>query len=186
MTYNISDVSARLKSTRLYLDITAEEMAEKTRVPLEEYLSLENGEKDFALSFLNNCAVALGIEMIELLTGNEPRLRKYSLVRAGKGLPIERRAGFTYQHIAYLFKNKKIEPLIVNAPFSESEQNEPVRMNSHEGQEMNLVLKGRLKLVISGHEEVLEPGDCVYFDSKNPHGMIAEGGSDCEFLAILI
>lgn len=186
MKYDIKDVSLRLKATREYLDISAEEMAKKTSVTEDEYLSLENGGKDFSLSFLNECASALGVELIELLTGTEPRLQKYSIVKNGEGLPIERRAGFAYRHIAYLFKHKKIEPLIVTAPFSEDEQNQPVRLNSHEGQEMNLVISGKLKFTIDGHTEVLEAGDCVYYDSRQPHGMAADGGGDCVFLAVLI
>ncbi|MBD5105321.1 MAG: helix-turn-helix transcriptional regulator, partial [Ruminococcaceae bacterium] len=75
MNYNIKEVSSRLKSTREYLDISVEFMASKTSTTVEEYTSLENGEKDFSLSFLNSCAEALGIEMIELLTGSEPKLQ---------------------------------------------------------------------------------------------------------------
>ena len=59
MDYNIKDVSGRLKSTREYLDISVGEMANKTNVTTDEYISLENGEKDFSLSFLNQAADAL-------------------------------------------------------------------------------------------------------------------------------
>jgi len=186
MNYEIKDVSARLKATREYLDLTAEEMAEKTRTPLAEYVSLESGEKDFSLSFLNDCAVALGVELIELLTGTEPRLQKYSIVKRGKGLPIDRRVGFTYQHMAYLFKHKMLEPLLVTAPYSEAAECKPVHLSTHDGQEMNFIISGKLKFQIGDKTEVLEPGDCVYFDSTNPHGMVATGGADCEFLAVLI
>ncbi|MCL2077884.1 MAG: XRE family transcriptional regulator [Oscillospiraceae bacterium] len=186
MNYQIKDVSARLKATREYLDITAETMADKTKTPLAEYITLENGEKDFSLSFLNDCADALGVELIELLTGVEPRLQKYNLVRRGEGLPIERRTGFAYRHLAYLFKDKKTEPLLVKAVYSEIEQNQPVLLSSHAGQEMDFIISGKLKFVISGKTEILEEGDCIYYDSSNPHGMVAYGGADCEFLAILI
>ena len=81
MDYNIKDVSGRLKSTREYLDISVGEMANKTNVTTDEYISLENGEKDFSLSFLNQAADALGIELIELLTGVTPKLNTYSIVR---------------------------------------------------------------------------------------------------------
>ncbi|MCL2018223.1 MAG: cupin domain-containing protein [Oscillospiraceae bacterium] len=186
MNYEIKDVSARLKATRECLDITAQAMSEKTKTPLDEYISLENGEKDFSLSFLNDAAHALGVELIELLTGSEPRLQKYSVVKSGKGLPIDRRAGFVYQHMAYLFKSKKVEPLLVTAPHCESEKDCPVHMSSHAGQEMNFIIKGKLKFIIGDKTEILEEGDCVYFDSSQPHGMVAYGGADCEFLAVLI
>ena len=99
MDYNIKDVSGRLKGTREYLDISVEEIAKKTNVSVEEYITLENGEKDFSLSFLNEAANALGIELIELLTGVTPKLNTYSIVRKDKGLPIERRERFAYQHL---------------------------------------------------------------------------------------
>jgi transcriptional regulator with XRE-family HTH domain len=186
MAYNIADVSERLKSTRNYLDISIEEMARKTNTSVNEYIALENGEKDLSLSFLNSCADALGVELIALLTGVAPTLKQYSIVRNGEGLPINRREGFSYRHIAHLFKGKKIEPLIVTAPYSEQEQNNPIRLSQHEGQEMDYVISGSLKIKIGEHEEILEAGDCIYYDSTRPHGMIATGGKDCVFLAILI
>lgn len=186
MDYNIKDVSERLKATRECLEITVEEIAKKTNVTVDEYLSLENGEKDFSLSFLNEAAETLGVELIELLTGVTPKLNTYSIVRKDKGLPIERRERFAYQHLAYLFKKKKVEPLIVTAPYDESEQDKPIHLSVHEGQEMDYIISGKLKFQIGSHIEVLNEGDCAYYDSKNPHGMIAVGGEDCTFLAVLI
>jgi mannose-6-phosphate isomerase-like protein (cupin superfamily) len=51
---------------------------------------------------------------------------------------------------------------------------------------MDMVVSGKLKFVIGEHIELLEPGDCIYFDAKNPHGMVAIDGQDCRFLAVLI
>ncbi len=184
MKYDIKEVSSRLRATRESLDITTKDMAAAARITEQEYIAYENGEKDLSLSVLNACAEAMGIEMIELLTGSSPTLATYSLVRKGEGLPIERRIGFTYQHMAYLFKNKKIEPIMVHAPF-EPDQSKPIAMSVHEGQEMNFIVKGKMKFVINNNTEILNEGDCVYFDSSNPHGMIAIEG-DCDFLAILI
>ena len=184
MKYDIKEVSKRLKATRESLDINTAEMANAARISEEEYIAYENGEKDLSLSVLNACAEAMGIEMIELLTGSSPTLQTYSLVRRGEGLPIERRIGFTYQHMAYLFKNKKIEPIMVHAPF-EPDQTKPIHLSVHEGQEMDFIIKGKLKFVIGDNTEILEEGDCVYYNSGKPHGMIAIDG-DCDFLAILI
>ena len=184
MKYDIKEVSSRLKITRESLDITIEEMANAAKISVEEYVAYENGEKEISLSALNECADALGVEMIELLTGNSPTLQTYSLVRKGDGLPIERRIGFTSQHMAYLFKNKKIEPIMVNVPF-EPDLTKPIHLSVHEGQEMNFIVKGKIKFVIGNSVEYLNEGDCIYFDSSNPHGMISIDG-DCELLAILI
>ena len=186
MDYNIKDVSGRLKGRKEDLDISVEEIAQKTNVSVEEYITLENGETDSSLSFLNEAANAVGIELIELLTGVTPKLNTYSIVRKAKGLPIERRERFAYQHLAYLFKNKKIEPLLVTAPYDEAEQDKPIHLSVHDGQEMDYIISGTLKFQIGNHIETVNEGDCIYYDSMNPHGMIAVNGKDCKFLAILI
>ncbi len=186
MDYNIKEVSERLRASREALDYTEEYMAQHAKVSVEEYRILENGEKDFSLSFLNSCAETLGIELIELLTGTSPKLGVYSVVRKGKGLPIERRERFEYHHLAYAFKEKRMEPILVTAPYLEEQQNVPILLSSHEGQEYDYIISGCMKFTINGHNEILRAGDCVYYNSSYPHGMIAVEGEDCTFLAILV
>lgn len=47
-------------------------------------------------------------------------------------------------------------------------------------------MEGSLKCNINGNIEILHAGDCLYYDSGNPHGMIATGGGKCVFLAIVM
>lgn len=186
MNYSIKEVAERLKGLRIACDLSIEEFCEKTGIDVEDYRKVEEGEKDFSIMFLYKCSEFFNVDLVELLTGMPPHLTTYSIVRKDKGLPIARRERFAYQHLAYLFKNKDIEPLLVKAPYEESEQNKPIKMSVHEGQEWDYILKGSIKFVIGEHTEILQEGDSLYYDSKTPHGMIAVGGSDCEFLAILI
>lgn len=186
MNYSIKEVAERLKGLREILGISAEEMAEKTDCTPEEYALIEKGEKDFSVTFVYKCAEILGVDIVELLTGDTPKLKRYCVVRKGTGLPVKRREGFEYQHLAYLFKDKKIEPFLVIAPYIEEEQDKPISLSVHEGQEYDYILSGSLKVVIDGKIKVFTAGDCIIYDSSAPHGMIATGGEKCEFLAILI
>lgn len=186
MTYNIKEVAERLKGLRESCDLSLEEFCEKTGIAVEDYEKIEKGEKDFSVTFIYKCSELFDVDLVEILTGTAPKLSNYSIVRKGKGLPIERRERFAYQHLAYLFKNKDIEPLLVKAPFDEAEQDKPIRLSVHEGQEWDFIIKGSLKFVIGEHTEILNEGDSLYYNSNQPHGMIACGGEDCEFLAVLI
>ena len=51
---------------------------------------------------------------------------------------------------------------------------------------MNYVLEGRLLISLDGREFELEPGDSLYFDSAQPHGMKALDGKTVRFLAIIM
>lgn len=186
MNYSVKEVAERIKGLRDILDISKEDMCKKTGVSADEYDLIEKGEKDVSVTFVYKCAEAFGVDIVELLTGENPKLEKRSVVKKGTGLPVKRREGFEYQHLAYRFKDKNIEPFYVIAPYIEEEQDKPISLSSHEGQEFDYIISGSLKTVIDGKIEVLNAGDSVIYDSSAPHGMIATNGEKCEFLAILI
>lgn len=186
MNYVIEQVASRIKYMREILELSYEDMAKVTGVSVQEYISCENGETDFSFTFLYKCAERFGIDLSELLTGDVPKLSFYSIVRKGKGLSVKRRSGLEYNHLAYLFKKRIAEPFMVTAVYKEEEQNEEIHLSTHEGQEMDYILKGQLKVRFENHTEILNEGDCVYYDASHGHGMIATGGNDCVFLAIVM
>ncbi len=53
-------------------------MAEATGRSLEEYAAQESGERDLSFTFLYKCAAKLNVDVIELLTGEDPHLLNYS------------------------------------------------------------------------------------------------------------
>ena len=187
MENEIKEIAKRIKGLRLILEMSREEMAKATDVSVEEYTLMEDGEEDFAFTFLYKCANVFGVDIAELLTGQLPKLSFYSVTRKDKGLPIKRRKGFTYLHKATVFKNKISEPFYVTAPYSKEAEKNEIHLSTHKGQELDYIVKGSLKVVLEGgHEEILNEGDMIYYDSSHGHGMVATGGEDCEFLAIVM
>lgn len=186
MDTKITEIAERVRALRDIMDISQEEMAQVCGLSLEEYQKREEGKVDFSVTFLYNCAGRFGVDLMELMTGETPRLKKYSLVRKGKGLDVKRRESFVYEHMAYSFANKTAEPFYVEAPYLEEEQKKPIQLSTHEGQEFDYILEGQLKVSVDGHTEIMGPGDAIYYDSGTPHGMIAVGGQKCVFLAVVI
>lgn len=185
MMEEIKDVGNRLLDLREILEITPEEMASHIGVDVENYLAHENGETDFSFTFLFKAAQKLGVDITDLLTGESPRLSTYTLVHKDKGLPIRRRDGFDYQNLAYLFKGRLVEPFLVTAKYDPELEQQPIELSRHEGQEFDYILSGNLTVQIGEKTEVLGVGDAIYYDASNGHGMIASGGQDCLFLAVV-
>lgn len=80
--------------------------------------------------------------------------------------------------------NRKADPFLVTVePGNESA---PVHLNSHPGQEFNLVIEGHMMLQIGDKQLFLNEGDSIYFDANRPHGMKALDGKRVQFLAIII
>ncbi len=186
MEPNIKEGANRIRSLREDSDITMQEMADATGRSLAEYSAQESGDQDLSFTFLYKCADRLGVDVIELLTGETPHLTGYSLTEAGDGLCIRRRAGFEYLHKAPHFRHKLAEPFLVTAPFVESEQDAPIHLSYHEGQEIDYIISGRMRFAYEDRIEELGPGDFLMYDSGRGHGMIATGGEPCTFIAIVI
>lgn len=184
MQYEIKEVAKRLKGLREILGISIDEMCKLLEISENDYLKSENGESDFSFTFLYKCAKKFDISIAELISGETPKLSHYEIVRKNTGFPITRRKGFSYQHLAILMKDKTSEPFKIVAPFIENEKEIP--LNTHEGQEFNYILKGSLKIQIGDHIEILNEGDSIYYNSAEPHGMIATNEEACEFLAIVM
>lgn len=182
----LQQIAERIRGLRDILEISEEEMAKVTDMTVEQYKLREEGEADFSFTFLHKCAVRFGIDLSELITGDVPKLSYYSVVRKGSGLPIERRSGFQYLHLASLIKDRLAEPFVVTAPYSEEEQNKEIILSTHKGQEFNFILSGCLKFKYEDNIHLLNEGDCVFYDSSRGHGMIAANGKECKFISVVI
>ena len=171
---NTKEIAERLKGLREMMEISAAEMAEVAGVDEKTYLEYEKGTKDFSVTFLYNCAGRFGVDVTALLT------------RAGQGVLTERRHMFTYQHLAQNFRGRTAEPFLVNAPYVKGAEDKPIPLSAHKGQEMDYILKGKLMVNVAGNIDTLSEGDTIYYDSGQPHGMIAVGGEPCTFLAVVL
>jgi len=182
----LREMAQRIQDLREIVGLSQEEMARLTGVELEEYRQCEAGESDLNFAFIYRCAQAFGVDVTDIIEGASPRLSNYTLTRAGEGQHIEQAHGMTYYNMAARFKKRVAEPLYVVAEYSDEAQLRPIECTTHEGQECDIVLSGQLKVQVGEHIEILNPGDIIYYNSTASHGMIATGGKDCVFYAIVL
>ncbi|MBE6787656.1 MAG: cupin domain-containing protein [Ruminococcaceae bacterium] len=161
-------------------------MAEKTEVSEEKYITFENATADIPFSFIHKCAVAFDVEMTELLEGRTAKLSTYTVTRKGKGQKTAKEDGIDITNLAPKFRDKIAEPYFVRYEYSASQQNKPIHLSTHSGQEFDFILSGSLKVQIGEHCEILHEGDSIYYNSSIPHGMIAVDGEDCVFCAVVL
>ena len=182
----IKEMAGRIRELREIEGLSIKDMAEKTGVSEAEYLACEKGDSDLNFTFIYRCANALNVNVTEIIEGYSPKLKGYTLTRHGNGQKISQAHGMTYFNLAYAFQNRIAEPLYVRSAYSEENENKEIELTTHAGQECDIVVDGYLKVQIGDHQEVLGPGDSIYYDSDTPHGMIAVNGRDCIFYAIVL
>ena len=186
LDFKIREMAGRIRELREIVGLTPAEMAVKTDVSIEEYLECESGKSDLNFAFIYRCALALGVNVTDIIEGHSPTLRSYTVTKNGAGQEIANAHGMTYYNLAYAFQNRIAEPLYVKTAYDEEAQHKDIELTTHSGQECDIVVEGNLLVQIGEHREILGPGDSIYYDSSTPHGMIAVNGKDCIFYAIVL
>lgn len=178
----LKEIGLRLADLREISGLSTAEMAEKLDISDEVYQSYEKGEADFSISFLHNAAIILGVDIIDIMSGESPKLSNFTIVKNGKGLSVDRSESYNYKHLAYTFRGNTADPYLVTM---EPGDTVPV-MHEHDGQEINYVLSGKMQKFIGDVSYELEEGDTAYFNSAIPHAEKNIGDSTLKFLAVVI
>ena len=186
MDYKIREVAGRIRELREISGISIDEMAQRTGVSTEEYMQCEAGSRNLSVAFLYRCTLTLGVDMGDLLEGSSPKLRSYALTRKGEGQRIEEAHHMVGYNLAAGFRNRIGLPLYMELKYRPGAEYEDIQLTTHEGQECDIILRGHMKIQIGSRSEILHPGDCIYYDSATPHGMIAVEGEDCAFYAFVL
>ncbi len=186
MDFKIREVAGRIRELRQISGFTVEEMARRTGLSAEEYIRCEEGTSNLSIAFLYRCTLSFGVDMGDLLEGRSPKLRSYDLTRKGEGQRIEEAHHMIGYNLAADFRNRIGLPLYMEMKYRPGAEYEDIQLVTHEGQECDIVISGHMKIQIGSRSEILHPGDCIYYDSGTPHGMIAVDGEDCAFYAFVL
>lgn len=181
---DLVEVAERIHELREISGYSVQEMALKTDTTEAQYQTYESGKEDLPFSFIHKCALVFKVEITDLLTGSSTRLSSYEVTRGTGNALTSNEEGKQIWGLASKFAGKLASPYYVK--YSAQDENAPLALVTHQGQEFNLVLKGQLKVQVGEHAEVLNPGDSIFFKSSKPHGEMAIGGEDCEFLSIVM
>ena len=166
---NLAQIPGRIKELREVLEISAMDMAKDIEVPYTTYVQYESGGLDIPISVLYRISNRMGTDLTVLLTGEDPRIDTASVCRAGKGVQIERYPGYEFSSLAYNFKGRTMEPLMVLL----DPARDPAAPVTHGGQEFNYVVEGTVKVTVGVREFILEAGDSIYFNAQLPHAQAA-------------
>lgn len=180
----IKQIAERLKGLRDAMDLTKEEMADTAGISVEQYAEMEDGKTDISVSMLQKIAKEYQVSLDVLMFGQEPKVSRYFITRKGAGVSVERTSAYKYESLASGFNGRQMDAFVVTVDPSHTEG--PLTLNTHSGQEFNMVLEGDMELSVAGKSHILHKGDSIYFNSELPHGMRALNNSQVKFLAVII
>lgn len=177
------DIASRIRELRDSVGESLAAVADRLGIGQDLLLAYESGSRDVPISTLYEISGLLGVDLTDLLTGKSPNLQQFCVIRDGKGPEVERYPGYRFQSLASGFANRRFEPLLVTL---DPEKNQQVSLVTHGGQEFNMVMAGRVRVILAGHTVDLGTGDSIYFDPLLPHAQLALDDQTARFLTVIL
>lgn len=166
----LEQIGPRLRAARRERGWTLDDLAARAGMSASTLSRLESGKRHASLALLLPLTRQLGIRIDDLVPhgSSDPRVRR----------AIERRDGMVIAPLT--LDHSPVQTFKVT--YSASEQAPPPRI--HHGYEWLYVLRGRLRLMLDGHEHVIERGEAAEFDTRLPHSLSATADGPAEIISI--
>ena len=182
-TFKEEQIGARIRTLRIDRGLTLAEVADKTNFSRSYLSKLEHSKTAPPVATLSAIADALGVHIADIFAEAEPET-KITLVRKGERQPSYRLGadtGYIYTPLAPVFPKRLMDPYVINIPPERRKK----QVFQHKGQEVMVILKGRLQMFYDDQDFVLGEGDCLYFDASIPHHGHSLDDEEVEFLIVI-
>jgi transcriptional regulator with XRE-family HTH domain len=131
---------------------------------------LERGETSTSIGNLIRMAGVLGIELQDFFAADEApaKTADYRLVRRPERLagPMLAAAGYTYERLAGDLAGRHLDAFELEFPAG---ARKPILLVAHPGEEILFLLTGRIEFQVAADRFVMNAGDCLHFNSAQPH-----------------
>lgn len=174
-----------LRRVRLSAGLTLQAAAERAAVTKGYLSKVESSQSTPSMRVIIKLSEAYGVPLSDILMPDDQR-RPISIVRAGERSSITRNGselGYVFEVASRAKLNPRAEVFFVTIP-AEGAGNEP--RFKHTGEEIFLVIEGRIRFTYGGTEFILAEGDCVQFDASLEHRSIAENGRPARLFVVTI
>ena len=181
------DVGGKLRRLREDHGLSLADLARRAALAEAAVRDFEDGRAVPAVGELLNIANALGVSIGHFFQTRIPD-KRVEVVRAAERWTVKARSeaggalNYRYQSLSHGLTEKLMQPFIVEVPPG---QDSALNRSQHEGEEFLFILAGVLEVEIGGERHRLEPGDSIYYDSRQPHTLRALEGATARLIAVI-
>lgn len=161
-------IGDRIRLLRMNQKRTLQEIADASELSRSMISKIENNKAVPSVAALVKVAQALGTSISNLLE-HDAFLHAIFTNRqkAAENLtPTDK--GYLIYPFASEYHEKKMQPFLFIARKGEVKQHEV----SHEGEEFIYIISGQMKMRVGEVDYLLKPGDSLYFNSSQKHGIM--------------
>ncbi len=163
------EIGDRIRKIRMAQGRTIQDVADNCQCSKALLSKVENSRVVPAVATLSKIAKALGVKVSVLLEDDTDGGVAYTPnMFSQPNAFLATSKGYSIYAVAPHVLNKKMQPVLIRALKGEVK----THTVHHEGEEFIYVLEGELKVHIGSVEYTLKPGESVYFETLNEHGIL--------------
>jgi transcriptional regulator with XRE-family HTH domain len=164
------EIGRKIRQLRLRKKIGLVDLGKHTGLSASMLSQLENGKLIPTLPTLARIAMVFDVG-VDHFFGDRKRKRLFAITRAAERIKFPERAdtpspSFFFECLAYSAQDKSLQAYLAEFPRLEPKQ---VAEHFHDGAEFLFMVEGTIEIAYQDESHELKPGDCVYFDSSEPH-----------------
>ncbi len=170
----------RVRQLRKEKGFSQRELAKLSGISYSAISKIENKQLSPTYDSLVRLVKGLNCDITDLFNGESTQrlLGRRSITRKGDGL-LHTTNNYSYELLCNDIAYKKIIPL--RARIKAKSSREFGKFSKHEGEELIFVISGVIEVHTELYRpEILQQGDCIYFDSTMEHACINQGDTDAE------
>jgi transcriptional regulator with XRE-family HTH domain len=181
------DVGGKLRRLREDNGLSLADLSRRAAIAESALRDYEDGRAVPAVGELLKIANVLGVSIGHLFQTRIPD-KRVEVVRSSERWTVNARSeagtalGYRYQSLSHGLTEKLMQPFLVEVPPG---PDSALNRSQHEGEEFLFVLAGVLEVEIGGERLRLEPGDAIYYDSRQPHTLRALEGVTARLIACI-
>jgi transcriptional regulator with XRE-family HTH domain len=180
-------IGNKVKQIRENLNISLDELAERSFLNADQIKKIESNEIIPSLSPLIRIARSLGVRLGTFMDDHEaigPAIHRKNETVSGinfSNTVSTERTAMQYFPLAAEKSGRHMEPFVIEIKAN----NDEYILSTHEGEEFIYVLDGEIEVVYGKEKNLLNAGDSIYYDSIVPHHVHAMGGKNARILAVV-
>lgn len=179
-----NSLGERLAYFRKFRALSLEQAATRAEITKSYLSKLERGLSSPTIATLLKLAKALSVNS-EQLIGDSTQNTDVMVEKAKDRVPFNRsfeREGYIYEAIASHRIDKAMMPFIMYPPSKVDARKD---LASHAGEELILLISGKMEVIFPDRIVKLSAGDSIYFNATKPHRSRSTGKTPAKALVVI-
>lgn len=161
-------IAQRIRQLRAAHELTLKGLSDLTGLSKGLLSKIENCNVSPPIGTLSKLATALSVPISEFFETDDSDQGVVFFPKSKRQIVRGRRTSLNYEYELLVTgrRRREMQPMIVSI----DGRTYRFGLQDHAGEQFILMLEGEMKYIVGEKSYVVKPGDCLYSDSRVPHG----------------